>query len=172
MEHMNNSHKTAISRTKLSAPVQWLLDNGEIPSNSITLDYGCGKGTDVDFLNGKGIQTWRYDPHFFPDYVSAGIHDVVLCTYVLNTLNYQTDHLDVVRGCVRASNGGPIFFTVRNDKANLNGWTKRETYQIFVPMDKLQKDLNHVSWHDRYPNRKVTEVHKTSSYVIYKAEVI
>ena len=169
---MNNSHKTAISRTKLSAPVKWLLDNHHIIDWNHVLDYGCGKGTDADFLNRKGVQTWKYDPHFFDVHVAKGVHDVVLCTYVLNVIYHLTEFEKVIQGCLEASNGGPIFFTVRNDKSKLNGWTKRDTFQWFVPLDYLQYKLNAASWWTRLPKRRATEVHKTSSYVIYKAEVI
>ena len=168
----NKTHKTAISRNKLSAPVQWLLDNDHIKQRDHLLDYGCGKGTDVDFLNGLGIQTWAYDPYWFDVHFAKGVHDVVLCTYVLNVIFRGTDAYDCVRGCIEASNGGPIFFAVRNDKSNLKGWTKRNTYQWFVPLGFVQEVCNRVSVGIQIPARIVTEVHKTSSYVIYKAECV
>ena len=52
---MDNSHKTAIKRNKLSAPMRYLSENNLLKGD--LLDYGCGRGDDADLLSMD-----KYDP--------------------------------------------------------------------------------------------------------------
>jgi 2-polyprenyl-3-methyl-5-hydroxy-6-metoxy-1,4-benzoquinol methylase len=56
----NFSHLTAIDRTKLSSPVQFLLDRDLLKGR--ILDFGCGLGNDVKVLHKKGFDLTGYDP--------------------------------------------------------------------------------------------------------------
>lgn len=82
-------HLTAISRDRLSlgarsAYVDGLLDEGNV------LDFGAGRGQDAARLRRSGFPVTAYDPYFSP---STGLttHDVVLLTYVLNTIEDQNE---------------------------------------------------------------------------------
>jgi len=123
----NKSHLTAVSRKKLSAPMvelEYDLDRGRV------LDYGCGKGFDADCL---GLE--KYDPYFFPE-KPEGKFDVITCNYVLCVVpeDEQQAIIDDVMSMLKP--GGMAYFTVRRDKKNLNGWTKRDTFQRFVEIDE------------------------------------
>jgi len=50
---INHSHLTAIERTKLSFPTQWLISNNKLEGE--ILDFGCGFGYDVIDLKIKVI---------------------------------------------------------------------------------------------------------------------
>jgi diadenosine tetraphosphate (Ap4A) HIT family hydrolase len=78
------------------------------------LDYGCGHGTDVDFLREKGFEVEGYDPHYAPERPD-GTFDTILCHYVLNVLlqRTQTDVLMDISEHLRPS--GTAFYTVRRD---------------------------------------------------------
>ena len=145
-----NSKKTAITRTKLSAPMRYLLDNGFFPRGGARLDcldYGCGKGFDADFC---GLA--KYDPHFFPDkmLLQSKSWDIVVCNYVLNVIPDLTSRTAVIWDIQNTLvDDGVAYISIRNDKRNLNGETKIGTWQGFTPLN-------------------LPVVHKTSSYIIYK----
>jgi len=121
---VNNSHKTAITRNKISGPTQYLKEKGFLQGR--VLDYGCGKGFDADAV---GMD--KYDPHYFPHFQApVGGYDVVICNYVLNVVEYP-DERAAVECLVQAHTkpGGICFIAVRNDKRLLKGKTKTGTWQ-------------------------------------------
>ena len=154
-------HPTAIARTKPSAPAKWIEENiGFDPG--LTLDYGCGRGRDVEHFGIDG-----YDPngrHSPPDrlyrhlslarsYLAGGTfnnYDTILCTYVLNVIPTKEERAKVIYWMRRLlALDGVAYVSVRADKSKLNGWTDKGTYQTYVELD--------------YPI-----VHRTSGYVIYE----
>ena len=105
---MTNIPKTAIYRSKLSAPVSYLMNEGYLLGFKI-LDYGCGRGKDSQVLSCTG-----YDPVFFPT-KPKGKFDIVLCTYVANVLPPRElpKLVRALHSYVRK--GGQIFLTTRRD---------------------------------------------------------
>jgi 2-polyprenyl-3-methyl-5-hydroxy-6-metoxy-1,4-benzoquinol methylase len=101
------SFKTAISRRSMSKPARILRDKGLLKGE--VLDYGCGKGKDVEALGCDG-----YDPTYAPDF-PEGPYDTILCTYVLNVVSARAerDILKKVKGLLKP--GGTAYFTVRRD---------------------------------------------------------
>ena len=147
---MGQYHPTAMSRKKPSAPAQWLYDNKYFSKEDVSLDYGCGRGADVLAFNMEG-----WDP--YGEYSSA-VHesnlflyfDVILCTYVLNVIENEEEKDHVIKKLNTLLNGGgKAYITVRADKANLNGRTKKGTYQEYINLD-------------------LPIIRKTSSYIIYE----
>lgn len=121
-----NSWKTAIVRTKLSAPVRYLREHRLI--KGYVLDYGCGRGFDAIYLG------WdKYDPHYYPDELDK-MYDTVVCSYVLNTLpkSREQDVLDKVHNCLYLN--GHAYITVRRN-VKKPGYTKLGTYQRDVRLD-------------------------------------
>jgi diadenosine tetraphosphate (Ap4A) HIT family hydrolase len=106
------SHLTAKKRDRPSFPTRKLLGLGHVQGR--VLDYGCGYGTDVDFLRSKGFEVEAYDPHHAPG-LPEGTFDTILCHYVLNVLlrREQTEVLMGVSELLRPS--GTAFYTVRRD---------------------------------------------------------
>jgi hypothetical protein len=104
---MDKTAKTAIVRKKLSVPFKWLLDNGYIKGR--TLDYGCGRGFDADFL---GID--KYDPNYFPQ-LPRGKYRTIYCGYVLNVVEpaEQVRIREKIRGLLKWY--GVCYFVVRRD---------------------------------------------------------
>lgn len=98
---------TAISRSKISAPISVLLK--EFLVKGRVLDYGCGKGTDAQILGCDG-----YDPKYFPEFPSKE-YDTIVCIYVLNVV-YPEVALDImvkIQGLLAAS--GVAYLAVRRD---------------------------------------------------------
>ena len=77
------SHLTAIERTSLSFPAQFLLATNQLQGR--ILDLGCGFSNDVKVLKQKGLDIVGYDPYHFPHYPNDKF-DIIICFYVLNLL--------------------------------------------------------------------------------------
>jgi hypothetical protein len=125
---MSNAHKTAIVRNKLSAPAQWLKDNGYLVGT--VLDYGCGRGGDAERLGCAG-----YDPYYFPQ-IPRGLFTTVMCNFVLNVIESEGKRLSVL-WCIDSylERDGRAYIAVRNDKRALNGRTKLGTWQGLITLD-------------------------------------
>ncbi|MBW4597844.1 MAG: HIT domain-containing protein [Brasilonema angustatum HA4187-MV1] len=131
------SHLTAIERTHLSVPAQFLLDKNLLQDKVKVLDFGCGLGNDVKLLRKKGFDITGYDPYYFPEYPNEKF-DTIICFYVLNVL-FPEEQGDVL---MRISNllkpGGKAYYAVRRDLKR-EGFRehyihKKPTYQCIVKL--------------------------------------
>lgn len=124
---MNKSHLTAISRKSPSAPMKWLKDMGLLTGKM--LDYGCGRGLDADTF---GME--KYDPFWFKcDDFSVSEFDTITCNYVLNVIEDPIERSMAILQMQRwVKPTGNIYISVRADKQNLNGYTKRGTWQGYI----------------------------------------
>src|SRR4051794_11706857 len=78
--------RTALARGSLSRPIGLALDDGLIVAGGTTvLDYGCGRGGDVERLGGAGVKCSGWDPHHRPD-GTRGPSDLVNLGYVVNVI--------------------------------------------------------------------------------------
>lgn len=77
--------KTAIKRFRCSRPVALALAEGIIRLESSFLDYGCGHGADIRYLESRGIRASGWDPHYAPMGPRTP-SDVVNLGYVLNVI--------------------------------------------------------------------------------------
>ncbi|WP_052813168.1 DNA phosphorothioation-associated putative methyltransferase [Desulfonatronum thioautotrophicum] len=78
-------HRTAINRSGLSRPFQYLARHGFLDGERRVFDYGCGRGGDLELLRGSGIQAEGWDPHYAPDQPLAPA-DVVNLGFVINVV--------------------------------------------------------------------------------------
>ncbi len=107
-----NAHLTVKERDKSSYPTRTLLNKGVLKGK--ILDFGCGLGKDVEFLNSKKLDIQGYDPFYQPNYPTEKF-DVIICHYVLNVLfpKEQTFVLMAIAELLKPT--GKAFFTVRRD---------------------------------------------------------
>lgn len=139
------SYLTAIERVKPSFPLNYLRERNLIKDN--VLDYGCGLGTDVNFLKSKGVNAVGFDPHYFPT-VPSKKFDTILCFYVLNVLfkEEQNEVLMQISSLLKPS--GNAYFAVRRDIKNDGFRThyvhKKPTYQcqVNLPFKSIFKNDN------------------------------
>jgi DNA phosphorothioation-associated putative methyltransferase len=89
-------HRTALSRHKLSRPVQLAIEDGLINQTTRVFDYGCGKGDDVRNLIEHGIACSGWDPVYYPDGKPAAA-DVVNLGYVINVIENATERAAVLQ---------------------------------------------------------------------------
>ncbi len=146
-------HLTAISRKTASYPaknfvgghLRQLVDSGK-PSR--LLDYGCGRGTDVEFYRSfGGGEVYGYDPHWAPA-EPEGQFNVVAMSYVLNVVESKEKRLEVLKkASASLAPGGEMFVSVRSHstiekEAAKNGWTPRgDGYITSLQRGTFQKGL-------------------------------
>lgn len=106
------SHLTIKEREWPSFPTKHLQSHGLIKGR--VLDFGCGTGVDVEFLQGKGHDVIGYDPYYAPDY-PTGRFDTILCHYVLNVLLPEEQVAVLMAVSELLEPGGKAYFTVRRD---------------------------------------------------------
>ena len=160
---MSLAYKTAIARTTASAPTKWLAREHRLLGS--ILDYGCGRGKDVEWLKEAGKMVVGYDPFYFskstitPDpWWIANSFDTVICNFVLNVIESYADRLKVLNDLIRVVRPqGRIYVSIRADKAKLNGLTKIGTWQGYVPLEAPWKLLHKTSSYELYEFIKETE---------------
>jgi len=115
MEHLRSnqfSHLTAKERDSLSFPAKILFNKhlllGEV------LDFGCGFGSDVTFLQSKGINIVGYDKHYFPEFPQKQF-DTIICFYVLNVLQQEEQSLVLMELSQLIKPTGKVYIAVRRD---------------------------------------------------------
>jgi len=149
---MSCAHLTAIARKNPSAPMKWLCANDCLVGD--ILDYGCGKGKDVEWLNAKvdehgleGNRVVGYDPHYAPNTIHNGmanVFDTITSMFVLNVIESSNERESTIlhiKGLLRPN--GRAYVAIRADKAKLKGYTKRGTFQTYVRMEPYGFKLLH-----------------------------
>jgi hypothetical protein len=74
-------HKAALKRNEWSLPMAATIDGG-ILHHHTHLDYGCGRGDNVRFLQAMGFRSRGYDPYYFPRIKKVA--DIVTLIYQRN----------------------------------------------------------------------------------------
>jgi hypothetical protein len=87
-------HKAALKRNELSLPMAATIDGGILLPHHTHLDYGCGRGDDVRFLQAMGFRSQGYDPYYFPRTLKTA--DVVTLIYVLSTIEIPMVRCEVL----------------------------------------------------------------------------
>ena len=129
------SHLTAIERTNLSFPAQYLLNQNLLQGK--ILDFGCGFGADVKILSRKGCDITGYDPYYFPQYPREKF-DTIICFYVLNVLFPEEQASVLMEVSHLLKPGGKAYYVVRRDLKK-EGFRehyvhKKPTYQRVVKL--------------------------------------
>lgn len=130
-----NVHLTVKERKWPSYPTKQLWNLGLIQGR--VLDFGCGLGTDVNFLRSNQVDVIGYDPHYAPAY-PTGKFDTILCHYVLNVLlgEEQAHVLMAISELLKPT--GRAYFTVRRDIQQsgfrMNTKHDRKVYQCNVAL--------------------------------------
>ena len=146
---------TAIKRKTLSQPVKHLINTGaldRLKPNSRVLDYGCGRGSDIEYLQSlyPEVEIVGYDPNHRPQ-KPKGKFDLILNNYVLNVVADKADRnsiLDDILYYLKPS--GIAYISVRDDRESLKGVTSKGTYQDVIKL--------------RLPVHK----HSSGSFVMYR----
>ena len=135
---MSRRDLTAIARTEASRPLRLLLEQQVITTKTKVLDYGSGRGADVEHLTTVGVKAKGWDPAFSPT-VRKTVSDVVTLTYVLNVIENQAERTMTLKKAWDLTSS-LLAVSVRledeRDEAHIrpsgDGWmTARGTFQRF-----------------------------------------
>ena len=134
-----NSGRTAMRRKKASRPLRAALKLNAIQGK--VLDYGCGRGKDIEELQALGFKVAGYDPHF-QSRKPRGRFQTVLMTYVVNVLESSERNAAIQDAWKHVKKGGRLIIASRTKReiereAVENGWvpyaygfiTGKGTYQ-------------------------------------------
>lgn len=129
---IDQSYRTAIARKEPSVPLRLILNTGFLTPNDAVLDYGCGRGKDVEFLTAAGVRVDGYDLNFQPNIPSTTDYTFVLCSYVLNVIEDPEQRNEVLRRMkahTKDCPDVPVFLTTVRSKQQVDslalagGWT-------------------------------------------------
>ena len=156
-----NSHLTAKERDTLSFPAKILLNNNLLIGD--VLDYGCGFGSDVKLLQGKGINIEGYDKYHFPNYPSKKF-DTIICFYVLNVLLQEEQATVLMELSQLVKPEGKVYIAVRRDLQyegfRIHKLHQKKTYQCNVILNAksfFRNDNCEIYEYQHYNQTKRTE---------------
>lgn len=158
------SFKTAINRRKPSSIAVALHRSGFFKAKDIgsILDYGCGRGRDVEFYQALGLQASGYDPHIPFGFAEKprSTYDMVCIVFVLNVTWDPFLRLQIVRQAVKyLRKGGYVLIATRsaeaiNREAHEKQWTEfgdgywshkgKRTFQKGISLDELSDILSYL----------------------------
>ncbi len=144
-DRVPSAARTAISRTDLSRPVTQALQDGLIVPSRSVLDYGCGRGGDVQRLRELGHSVSGWDPAFAPDEPLQPA-DVVNLGYVINVIESPAERADTLRKAWELARWGLVIAarldwqTLSLDGQPLNDGviTAKGTFQKFYTQYELK----------------------------------
>lgn len=149
---------TAIHRRSISSPLKCILKMDKLPKDSLILDYGCGYGYDLNYLNSSGFKAVGYDKYikdFSSDNYQSSTYDIINCFYVLNVIPTEEERITLLQDLIKLlKNTGKIYIAVRsieefNKSKNVNYTpyndgiiTSKSTFQKYFTKEYLH-DLIH-----------------------------
>ena len=127
---MNRPENTAITRSTLSRPLKDAIKWGWLTPEHRVLDFGCGRGADVNWLREQGYRSDGFDRHapFGFHATPRGEYDFVAVVYVVNVIDELAERGHIVQAAwsfVRS--GGAMLVISRSDSeieqlAGAKGW--------------------------------------------------
>jgi hypothetical protein len=138
-------HRTAMSRTALSRPMELAFADGVLVDGSSVLDYGCGRGGDVDRLCQLGMKSTGWDPNHRPDTPLVEADVVNLC-YVLNVIENPAERREALRRAWSLARSCLVVaarptWEARDVRGRPHGdgiLTAKNTFQKFYEQDELR----------------------------------
>lgn len=133
-DELSATGKTAIARNKPSRPLldylNHLEEEGVDLQSKRWIDYGCGRGADVEHLTGRVGEVVGYDPNWTPKLSlhDIGTADIVTCTFVLNVISDEDTRSVALRTAMNlVGQNGRIMVACRSkgevkSEARKSGW--------------------------------------------------
>lgn len=141
--------KTAIKRHALSRPLRIALEHGLVGDETTILDFGCGRGDDVENLQDAGYEARGWDPVHRPE-GELEPADVVNLGYVVNVIEDPEEREEALQKAW--SLAGRLLLvsarlTVELEAADYEAFgdgfvTERGTFQKFYTQSELRDWIN------------------------------
>jgi DNA phosphorothioation-associated putative methyltransferase len=144
-------HKTALKRTELSRPMRLALGDKLLSPSTSVLDYGCGRGGDIQRLREQGIPCDGWDPVHRPEGPRTPA-EIVNLGYVVNVIEDTQERAEVLRAAwalalkVLVVAGRLVFETRQEPGVSLqDGFvTRLGTFQKLYHQDELRRWIDSV----------------------------
>lgn len=143
-------HRTALSRSGLSAPMQALARHGLLGEETTLFDYGCGRGDDLTALRSNGIAANGWDPYFAPDQQKQRAK-VVNLGFVINVIEDFDERIATLRGAFELAEELLVVSTMLYGSAPPPGQpyrdgylTGRQTFQKYFTQNELKEFVESV----------------------------
>jgi DNA phosphorothioation-associated putative methyltransferase len=115
-------HKAAMRRSQLSSTIRAALRHEIITQEQTHLDYGCGRGNDVEFLQEIGFNSIGYDPYYFPKPPEPA--DIVTLNCVLNVIECPVERSRTLTHAYALAKKTLIVSSIIGEKKLLNEGTR------------------------------------------------
>ncbi len=150
-------HKTAMSRSDFSRPLQLLLKHNLLCKNQSFLDYGCGLGDDVRALDYNGYQAIGWDPVYAPK-TPLIKSDVVNLGFVLNVIEDPSERIEAIQKAFSLTNKILCIAvvtdtapTAKDIRPYRDGFlTSRGTFQKYFKHEEVQDLIEEVLNHSAH----------------------
>lgn len=137
-------HLTAMARRDASRPIKLAVEHGVLHRDRPLLDYGCGRGADVDWLASQGWKAKGWDPVHRPNTRRTKTSSVAL-TYVVNVIEDPRQREQTLLEAWSYTTGVLVVSARLSDERDeshirpmTDGWvTTRGTFQKFFEQHEL-----------------------------------
>lgn len=143
-------HRTALSRSGLSAPMQALARHGLLRESSDVFDYGCGRGDDLAALRQNGIKARGWDPYFAADEKKQAAQ-IVNLGFVINVIEDLDERIEALRGAFNLAKELLVVSVMLYGRAAPAGQpyrdgylTSRQTFQKYFTQNELREFVESV----------------------------
>jgi DNA phosphorothioation-associated putative methyltransferase len=140
--------RAALTRVSLSRPIRLAIEDGLIDaSETAVLDYGCGKGGDVERLRQSGVRCEGWDPFHRPG-GRLEPSDVVNLGYVVNVIENSEERRQTIRRAWALARRVLIVSArLKTDSPNLEGIPFRDGLRTSIgTFQKLYTQTELRSW--------------------------
>ena len=147
---LSRAGATALKRVELSRPLRLALEVGVIRPDDDVFDYGCGHGTDLEFLDALGHNADGWDPNHRPD-VKPKPAAIVNLGYILNVIENPTERAQALKAAWRLATRALVIAVRTTDEARFvsNGTihadgvvTGADTFQKFFTQAEARSFIN------------------------------
>jgi len=138
--------KTAINRYYLSTPFQLIRKAGLISASFTYLDYGCGRGDDLNILRSEGYDIIGWDPNHRPE-GKVEERDIVNIGFVINVIEDRAERQEALRLAYKFAKRLLVVSAMIATEKHIEKFkpysdgviTSRNTFQKYYTQDELRE---------------------------------
>ncbi|NOQ36003.1 MAG: DNA phosphorothioation-associated putative methyltransferase [Methylococcaceae bacterium] len=137
-------HKTALSRSGLSAPVQCLMRHELLTVEQSFFDYGCGRGDDLNNLAENDFKVAGWDPYYANENQLLAA-EVVNLGFVINVIEDYDERVAALQNAYRLTEKVLAVSVMLHNAQSLKGCfyndgvvTQRNTFQKYFTQDEIK----------------------------------
>ena len=109
------------------------LKLGYLNKSDKIIDYGCGKGKDVETLRGLGYNCIGYDPYvpYGSFNIPKGSFDIILLTYVINVISSQNELMTLLTNVFNLCKQNSMIMIASRSNLDIDTETKKNHWKKY-----------------------------------------